>query len=499
MKKIKTVLLIILCNFSFVLVAQESNVFLDKKFWESKPNLTDIKQKIAEGHSPSALSPFGFDAVTSSLFAKADEGIVKHLLSFKENVVNKLTHDGRTYIFWAAYMGNLNIMQYLLDKGAKTNIIDDKGYSLLTFAAVTGQKDPKLYDFIIENGANVKTEKSKEGANVLLLLIPHLSDFTLVNYFESKGINLLDKDNYGNGAFNYTARTGNIKMLKKLIIKGVDYTTINKKGGNAFIFASQGTRRKTNGLNVYSFLDSLGINPNVTNSEGVNPLHNIAYEAKEIEIFTYFLDKGVDIEAKDKNGNTPFMNAASYNNLEIINYLLPFVKNINSTNKKGQTALSNAMATNTTEIVSRLIKKGADINVLDKQGNNLGYYLINTFQSSKKQAFFDKAKLLENKGLNFNLQQAEKNTLYHIAIEKLDLELLKFLSKYHIDINKANSEGLTVLHIASMKAKDATILKYLLNNGADKKLLTLFGESAYDLATENELLKNNNIDLEFLK
>ena len=66
-------------------------------------------------------------------------------------------------------------------------------------------------------------------------------------------------------------------------------------------------------------------------------------------------------------------------------------------------------------------------------------------------------------------------------------------------MNAKNQDGLTALHQAAMTAKDDKILKYLLSNGADKSIKTDFGESVYALAAENELLKKNNIDIQFLK
>ena len=42
-------------------------------------------------------------------------------------------------------------------------------------------------------------------------------------------------------------------------------------------------------------------------------------------------------------------------------------------------------------------------------------------------------------------------------------------------------------------------LKQLIALGADKTVTTEFGESAYDLASENEILQKKNIDINFLK
>lgn len=50
-----------------------------------------------------------------------------------------------------------------------------------------------------------------------------------------------------------------------------------------------------------------------------------------------------------------------------------------------------------------------------------------------------------------------------------------------------------------MKAKDDRLMKLLISSGADHTVKTDFEESVLDLATENELLQQNNIPLTFLK
>ena len=107
--------------------------------------------------------------------------------------------------------------------------------------------------------------------------------------------------------------------------------------------------------------------------------------------------------------------------------------------------------------------------------------------------------LLETAGVNFNLPQAEGNTLYHIAIVKENLSLLKSLEHFNININAKNKDGFTVLHKAAMLATNDEILKYLISQKADKNIATEMNESVYDLAVENETLKKNKISIEFLK
>src|SRR5690606_27344835 len=131
-------------------------------------------------------------------------------ISKKGNDVNKLTHDGRTYIFWAAYKGNVELMEFLLKKGAKTTITDDKGSTILNFAASSGQQNTQVYDLLLKHGANLKKDLTHDGANALLLAAPYDSDLALLNYFPSRGLDLNSVDSNRNGIFNYVAKTGNI-------------------------------------------------------------------------------------------------------------------------------------------------------------------------------------------------------------------------------------------------------------------------------------------------
>lgn len=485
---------ILLTFVCFTLHAQK-NIFLERSFWKEKPSVALIQAEIAKGNDPSQLNPSGFDATVYAIIEQAPDESVKHLLAQKGNDVNKLTHDGRTYIFWAAYKGNIELMNYLLNKGAKTNIIDDHGNTILNFAASTGQTNTAVYDLCLKHGADLKKDLDHNGANALLLVAPYDNkDFTLINYFVSKGLDLKSTDSNGNTAFNYAARTGNLAFMDALIKKGVTFNN------QAMIMASQGTRSSANSLEVYQYLERLGIKPTATGKNGENALHAIVRKEKQADIISYFLSKGVDIEQTDQDGNTAFMNAASANReMEIITLLTAKVKDINHVNKKGVSALALAVQYNTPEVLSALIAKGANVLVINSNGDNLVFYLIQSYTPQKSEVFESKLNLLTEKGLNLNTAQQNGNTLYHLAVTKNDPALIKRIETFKVDINAKNKEGYTALHKAAMTAQDDTVLKQLLGLGAKKDELTTFKESAFDLAKENELLNKNNISIDFLK
>lgn len=484
---------LLLFFFSITITAQEKNIFHSRDFWKTNPNIKTIDKKITEGNNVSELNSNAFDGVVYAILEKTDNKTIKHLLSKKGNGVNKKTHDARTYIFWASYSNNLELMKYLVSKGAKTNLVDSHGNTVLNFTATTGQLNKKLYEYLFKMGANIKTEKNHSGANALLLIAPYTKNLSLIEYLTSNGASLQDKDNAGNGIFEYAAKGGNISFLKLLLKNGA------KIGNNSMVFASQGLRRQKNTLETYKSLENLGAKINVVDNKGRNPLHSIAYSGKNIAIYNYFIDEGVDVNLQDNSGDSPFMNASNSNTLEVVKFLSKHVKDFDLKDENGHSALSMAVNRNSLDVIEFLLEKGANIHTTDLNKNTLSYYLINNFSAKKPKSFEDKLKMLEKNGLIVHQVQNAGNTLLHIATERNNLDLLKRLASFNMDVNVQNEEGLTALQIAAMKAKDTKIIEYLIGAGANKNVKTAFDESVYDLASENEILKENNAKINFLK
>ncbi|HOZ84041.1 MAG TPA: ankyrin repeat domain-containing protein [Niabella sp.] len=469
------------------------NAFLNQSFWQAKPSVETIKSTIANGNNPAELNSNSFDPVVFAINSDAPAESILYLLAQKGNEVNKLTHDARTYIFWSASKGNIEIMKWLLSNGAKIDMVDSHGLSPLNFAANGGQKNIAVYDLLIKAGADLTKDVDHDGANALLLAVGGDNDLSLTQYFQSKGLDIKSTDTEGNTAFNYAARTGNIVLMKKLLDKGVKFTN------NAMVMASIGTRRGFNNIEVFEYLESLGIKPSTTSQSGANALHSIVRRPGQEKLINYFLSKGTNVNQKDEEGNTVFMNAAVGSDMATLELLNKTVKDINATNEAGATALALAVKGNTPEVVAYLIDKGANLNILDAKGNNLAFYLTESYNPRTAASFEPKLKLLQTKGLNIATPQQDGNTLYHLAVTKNNLDLLKKVSAYGVDINAKNKEGVTALHKAAMLSKTDDMLRFLISLGAAKEIKTEFDETAFDLATENGFLKKEKISIDFLK
>ncbi|TDG36502.1 ankyrin repeat domain-containing protein [Pedobacter changchengzhani] len=492
----KKIFLIIFAIASMNANAQK-NSFLNQSFWKGNPDVTAIKTEIAKGNSASELSNNAMDAVVLAINNNASEESILYLLAQPGNDVNKITHDGRTYLFWAMAKGNLPVTENLLKNGAKVNVQDSHGYSPLMFALNAGQKDTKIYDLLIENGVDLKKELNPDGANALLIAIPNDEDFLLTNYFISKGLDLNSKDASGNTAFNYVAKSGNIDLMNKLISKGVKFND------NAMIMAAQGSGGRTsipNSLAVFQYLEGSKIKPKALGTNGETALFYIGRKPNQQEIINYFISKGVDVNLADKDGNTAFIMASGSNkDLSTIKLLAKNIQNINHVNLKGTSALAMAFKGNSAEIVQFLVDSGADLSAVDKRGDNIASYLFQGYSTRNLADFDSKLKLLTDKGFDFKTTQSNGNSLYHLALAKNDLSLLKRLEPLKIDVNLKNADGYTVLHKAAMTAKNVEILNYLISIGAKKDATTEFKETAYDLAAENEFLTKNKVSIDFLK
>jgi len=345
--------------FGFQGFSQE-NVLVERSYWKAKPTLDQVKKDIAKGNDPAAFNEHTFDAVTWAILENASDEIVWYLINLPGNDVNKRSHDGRTPIFWAAYKNNVALMQALISKGAKTDLIDSHGYSLVNFAATTGQTNIEIYDLCLKHGAKFAEESNNDGANPILLLVPYLEDNTFIDYFGKNGVDFRATDKHGNNAFVYAAKTGNIKMMELALKAELDPRANNDA---AMVFAGKGTRSKRVSLAGFKYLMELGLSTFAKDEKGNTALHYLAAKSENTEILDFFLSSGVDANYPNNDGETPFLNAVSKNSVQIVKFFLDKTKNVNVVNEKGENAMHLAAARGDMDVIEALHNAGVSVNV----------------------------------------------------------------------------------------------------------------------------------------
>ena len=101
---------------------------------------------------------------------------------------------------------------------------------------------------------------------------------------------------------------------------------------------------------------------------GKPSIHEAAKDGN-IKAVKQHLAGGVDVNVKNKNGQTPLHRAVSYDCREIINLLVANGADVNEKAKYGGTPLMYAASNGNKEIAELLIAKGADLNADDGRGS----------------------------------------------------------------------------------------------------------------------------------
>ncbi|SFU45726.1 Ankyrin repeat [Pustulibacterium marinum] len=478
----------------------QQNALLDRAFWGNNPSVAEVQAAIKKGNSPVEMNNRSFDAIATAIMADAPMEDIQYLVSLKETDINTITHDGRTYIFWAAYKNNLPLVKYLVENGATVNLKDGHGIPLMNFATYGKVTDVAMYDYLIAKGADVQLT-TKDGATVFLLAMQYIQDDSLIKFFESHGLSSETEDANGNNAMFYAARSGNATMLKTLKARGINYKKQNKAGENIILYAAHGTRGGNANLETYEYLKGLGVPVNTVSAEGDTPLLLAAGNAKDPRVIQFFIDNGINVNATNKAGDNALINAAQRNSYDVVKILADKTKDVNHSNKDDKTALMYAVQGNDTQTVALLLDKGAKVSAVDNDGHTLLYYWVNErgARGVKPTPNIEKLQLLKEHGFDISKAEPNGNNLWHLAVEKGSFELMEMAKESNVAINAKNNEGYTPLLLAAMNAKNTEILEFLVANGADTKSTTDFEETAYDLAAENEVLKKNKASLTFLK
>ncbi|MDR3340661.1 MAG: ankyrin repeat domain-containing protein [Candidatus Symbiothrix sp.] len=122
-------------------------------------------------------------------------------------------------------------------------------------------------------------------------------------------------------------------------------------------------------------------------------------------LVTSLLEKGADVNAKDKNNTTALMFASAKGNTEMVKLLLEKGADLAAKDEDEKTALAYASGEGHTEIVKTLLEKGADVNAKGKYEKTALVY-------ASDNGYIEVVKtLLENGGLVDEKYKEEVNLL----------------------------------------------------------------------------------------
>jgi len=153
---------------------------------------------------------------------------------------------------------------------------------------------------------------------------------------------------------------------------------------------------------------------------------------------TALLNRGVDVNTVDVEGNTLLMLAVRENNPELLEQLILRRARLNVRNRHGDTALRMAAFAGKLAFVQRLVEAGAEVNMYG--WSPLSYAAFNGHAAI--------VEYLLKRGAEINATTENGSTALLLAARNGHLEVAEVLLKHHADPNIANESGDTALDLA---------------------------------------------------
>jgi N-acyl-D-amino-acid deacylase len=181
------------------------------------------------------------------------------------------------------------------------------------------------------------------------------------------------------------------------------------------------------------------------------------------------LDAGVDVNARDANGNTPLLLAAVYASPECVELLLKKGADVNAANKAGATPLMRA-ATDYPK-AKLLIDAGADVKAKMSLGKTAIMIAALKYGNSKT------VKLLLDKGADAKARDPNGVSPILVAASTGDLDTMKLLVEHSADVNEMpgpnprSGGSRTPLGWAACR-NDVPMVRYMLERKADPNKAT---------------------------
>ena len=404
------------------------------------------------------------------------------VLSCSENLDNEFGVVLGEKLIDAVYDENLSKIKKLISQGASVNQCDEYGNSVLKIA--TERCNLPIIQYFIENGASIKS-------NLLRTMVVNCrppSRFKIIKYLVTQKTAISDYDNEG---FIAAAEVGDIEVIKYLITKGFKVNEKGKGGTTALMGAAEHSHKE-----IFNYLVTQGATITDEDETGETVLMYASQGASQ-EIVEFLVHKGVDIHKRDREGKTAFMYACESGRFESAKFLMSQGKiDLNEKDKNGNTvfitmAVRDDIEPGSYEFVKFLKESGANINEVNAQGNNA---LMEKFRQQEHWWATKDEREMRNKKINYliesgidlkHINKAGESVLherfYPPKNNRLDLdtdEIKKIIEK-GVPLNVRNKDGRTFLMIALkdnswaklfMDGQNISFLdftKYLVEKGLD--------------------------------
>lgn len=285
--------------------------------------------------------------------------------------IDALDRDGQSALLCAANSGHYTICKYLLEKDARTNIVDTKGWTALHHAAHNGNeatvelllKGGEKYDREKAIAPNIESDAPRSPLGVALsngnlAAAVHLVDF---------GADVHWKDALGRSLAFYCV--SHLVCIKFLGLCNVELAQSDAQGTSVLHVAAE-----EGNVGVMEYLiERAMIDPEIRDVDGDTPFH-AASRAGKLDALK-FLNRGTlsgrhgTLDATPGYNNATALHLAAMNgHAAVVAYLLTNgTVDINAQDYDGRTALACACADGMKEVVELMIQEGCRMDIADNE------------------------------------------------------------------------------------------------------------------------------------
>lgn len=249
--------------------------------------------------------------------AKGDLERVKNMLRINPALLNMVDKTKNTPLHYAASSGKLEVVKFLIKKGADLQAKNTYGWTALHSSSYNGYTS--ISELLITNGINIE-----------------------------------DTDIFGWPPLFRAIQGGHKSMIEFLVERGANINATDRDGQTPlYLSVVKGEKE------IVEYLLKKDAKRALNKGDNETLLH-LAASIGIVEIVDLLLKKGENINAKKRFSITPLHLAAAFGNKEVIEFLIDNGADVNAVSKVAGTPIFQAMVANQQEIVRILSARGAD-------------------------------------------------------------------------------------------------------------------------------------------
>lgn len=313
------------------------------------------------------------------------------------------------------------------------------------FSACLSHNTQLVMDLVKENPTRVRARNPQMDYVVPLHLAAKQGDNEMIKIFVKAGSDINEIDSKGWTPIFYAAQEGQYDTCRFLITCGARTAQKDVNGWTPVYVAAVNNR-----ADLLELFFKNGASIDSTDRHHIrSPLQWAAVHGN-ISACSVLLQRGANVEAKDKEGLTPLLISAQHGHSDLTRLFCIKGAKIDATDEEGRTPLYWSVRNNHPDCVTVLLSAGANVNVSDMNGVPLIFTAV-------KYGSIELVELLIIQGATKTKLDKCNNNLLHIAVERGDKSMVEHLIAKGISTLSKNSQGMTPLDVARERGRSDII------------------------------------------